>query len=77
MIRYALIYLKKTDPLLRFKDSIDWEIFLSEVEAFRNRSGAGRKPFFDPLLMFKILVLQSLYNLSNDAIEYQIRDRIS
>jgi len=27
--------------------------------------------------MFKILVLQSLYNLSDDAVEYQIRDRLS
>ena len=27
--------------------------------------------------MFKILVLQSLYNVSDDEIEYQIRDRYS
>jgi len=70
---------KITDPLLRLKDSIDWELFRPELEVFRNRSSesnAGRKPF-DPILMFKILVLQALYNLSDDAMEYQIRDRIS
>ena len=27
--------------------------------------------------MFKILVLQQLHNLSDDRIEYQIRDRLS
>ena len=27
--------------------------------------------------MFKILILQSLYNLSDDATEFQIRDRFS
>ena len=27
--------------------------------------------------MFKVLVLQSLYNLGDDAVEYQIRDRLS
>jgi IS5 family transposase len=26
--------------------------------------------------MFKVLVLQSLYNLGDDAMEYQIKDRI-
>ena len=27
--------------------------------------------------MFKILILQSLYNLSDDQLEFQIRDRLS
>jgi len=40
------------------------------------KNHAGRKPF-DAVLMFKVLVLQSLYNLSDDQIEYQIRDRFS
>jgi len=40
------------------------------------KSSAGRKPF-DVVLMFKVLVLQSLYNLSDDKTEFQIRDRLS
>jgi IS5 family transposase len=40
------------------------------------KSNAGRKPF-DVVLMFKVLVLESLYNLSDEKIEFQIRDRIS
>ena len=37
------------------------------------KSQAGRKPY-DVVLMFKILLLQHLYNVSDDDIEYQIRD---
>ena len=29
------------------------------------------------MLIFKVLVLQALYNLSDDAMEYQLRDRLS
>jgi len=28
-------------------------------------------------MMFKILVLQTLYNLADEQVEYQIRDRLS
>ena len=38
------------------------------------KSRAGRKPF-DALVMFRMLVLQSLYNLSDEQIEYQVWDR--
>ena len=46
-----------------------------EPEAVR-KSRAGRKPV-DAVLMFKTLVPGALYNLSDDQIEYQIRDRLS
>jgi IS5 family transposase len=47
------------------------------VNAYKERkSNAGRKPF-GIILMFKGLVLQSLYNLSDERIEFLIRDRIS
>ena len=67
------------DPLPRLKTLVDWERFRLELEAVRDKerkSNAGRKPF-DVVLMFKVLVLQSLYNLSDEKIEFQIRDRIS
>lgn len=38
--------------------------------------GRGSPPF-DAVLMLKILVLQALYNLSDEQMEYQIRDRLS
>jgi transposase len=40
------------------------------------KSNAGRKPF-DAVMMFKILVLQTLYNLGDEQVEYQLRDRLS
>ena len=40
------------------------------------KSAAGLK-HWDEVLIFKVLVLQALYNLSDDAMEYQLRDRLS
>ena len=43
----------------------------------RSDGSKGGRPPYDPVLMFKILVLQTLYTLSDDATEFQIRDRLS
>ena len=67
------------DPLTALNDAINWELFRSTLEEIRpatRKSNAGRKPF-DAVLMFKIMILQSLYNLSDDAVEFQVRDRLS
>ena len=42
----------------------------------RAKSAVGRKPW-DKVLMFKVLVLQTLYNFADDSVEYLIRDRLS
>jgi IS5 family transposase len=39
--------------------------------------GAGGRPPYDYVLMFKILILQRYYNLSDDQVEFQINDRLS
>jgi IS5 family transposase len=70
---------KGGDPLPKLNETIDWEMFRPTLETIRDierKSNAGRRPF-DVVLMFKTLVLQSLYNLGDDATEYQIRDRLS
>ena len=67
------------DPLVGLEAQIDWEAFrsdLNRVHVKARKSNAGAKPI-DVVLMFKILVLQQLHNLSDDRIEYQIRDRLS
>ena len=66
------------DCLERLK-VIDWELFRPELKRAldkEHKSNAGRPPY-DCVLLFKILVLQRLYNLSDDQTEYQINDRIS
>ena len=37
---------------------------------------AGRKPI-DAIVLFRMLILRSLYNLSDEQVEYQVRDRLS
>ena len=68
------------DPLEELKKHIDFETFRPILtEALRNaerRSPAGRKPL-DVILMFKALVFQRLFNLSDEQLEYQITDRLS
>ncbi len=76
--RYSTLS-KANDPLERVSGVVDFEVLRSSLmRALRrsNRSKGGRPPF-DAVLMFKILVLHALYNLSDDQAEYQIRDRLS
>ncbi|MBQ9372224.1 MAG: transposase [Thermoguttaceae bacterium] len=67
------------DPLEVLDRAINWEDFRSVIE--RNirhpRSSKGDRPPFDVVLTFKILVLQRLYNLSDDQMEFQINDRMT
>ena len=68
------------DPLKKLGELIAWEMFRADLESAREpnerKSPAGRKPW-DAVLMFKILILQSMYGLSDDATEFQILDRVS
>lgn len=70
---------KSGDPLAKINEAVDWEIFRPALEKVRDKgrqSNAGAKGY-DAILMFKILILQSLYNLSDDVTEFQILDRHS
>lgn len=70
---------KNGDPLVKLNKVVAWESFrevLETVRAKEKKSSAGAKPY-DVVLMFKVLILQSLYNLSDEALEYQILDRLS
>jgi transposase, IS5 family len=55
-------------------------MFRGELEAkLRNKTkknNAGAKPS-DVVMMFKIMILQRYYNLSDEQIEYQVLDRLS
>jgi transposase, IS5 family len=67
------------DPLERLAGVVDFEVFRSELERALGRSDRlkGGRPPYDAVLMFKVLVLQTLYTLSDDQTEYQLKDRLS
>lgn len=67
------------DSLERLNNAINWEIFRPTLNGVfkKQAKGAGGRPPYDYLLLFKVLVLQRIYNLSDDQAEYQINDRMS
>ena len=71
----------KGDPLETLKAVVPFESFRAQIEVVvrlapeERKSNAGRRPF-DAVMMFKVLVLQTLYNLADEQVEYQIRDRL-
>lgn len=70
---------KKKDVLNQLNTIIPWDNFrpiLAQVHDKERKSDAGRKPF-DVILMFKLLILQDLYNIGDDELEYQVNDRLS
>ena len=77
----------KGDPLVAILAAVPFELFRVKLKTALikgglrrsdddRKSGAGRKPW-DEVLIFKVMVLQALYNLSDDQMEYQLRDRLS
>lgn len=61
------------DQFEAFSRTVDFEMFrpdLDKVPAYANES-KSRRPQLDPVLIFKILVSQTLNNLPNERPEYQ------
>ena len=67
------------DPLEKLNNGIDFDIFRSllEEKLTIEPKGVGGRPPYDYVLMFKIMILQRYYNLSDEQVEYQINDRMS
>ena len=67
------------DPLEALERHVDFEAFrtvLMEALGYGVRAKGGRPPY-DPVTMFKVLVLASMHNLSDERMEFLIRDRLS
>jgi len=67
------------DQLEAFTAAIDFEVFRPELEtalAYSDGAKGGRPPF-DPVMMFKVLVIQTVNTLSDERTEYLINDRLS
>ena len=80
--RLTALSAAKGDPLESIDRLVPWESFRADIEAVvltpdeMKKSNAGRKPA-DAIVMFRMLVLQALHNLSDEQAEYQVRDRLS
>ena len=72
----------KGDPLEAIDRLVPWESFRADIEAVvltpdeMRKSSAGWKPV-DAIVLFRMLVLQALNNLSDEQVEYQVGDRLS
>jgi transposase, IS5 family len=67
------------DQLEAFAGAVDFEIFradLLKALAYSDGSQGGRPPF-DPVMMFKVLVIQAANSLSDERTEFLISDRLS
>lgn len=65
---------KLGDKLDSISNLIDWESFR---KFFKEEISEPGRPSYDPILMLKMLVLQSWYGISDEELEYQVADRIS
>jgi len=67
------------DSLEKLNNHIEWDIFKKIIKKAlkKNAKGPGGRPPYDYVMMFKILILQRIYNISDDQTEFQINDRLS
>ena len=67
------------DPLARLEAVIDWTLFAPVLERLPKvePKGLGGGPPFAPSLMFKAMVIQNIYQLSDQQLEFQTTDRLS
>lgn len=70
---------RKANALEKLDGRIDWEMFrrLLDRATVKEAKGPGGRPSYDCVMMFKVLVLQRYYNLSDEQTEFQINDRLT
>lgn len=65
------------NPLEKLSSVIDFEMFRERLESKllndNKKNNVGAKPY-DVVMMFKIIILQKYYNISDEQVEYQIND---
>ncbi|MBI3718418.1 MAG: IS5 family transposase [Sphingobacteriales bacterium] len=67
------------DPLEKLNAAVNWELFRYTLNKHLDKQakGPGGRPGYDYILMFKILILQEHFGLSDQRMEFQITDRFS
>lgn len=70
---------KLGNVLKKLDDMVDWSVFrpILDEAVPRTKNPKGGRPAYDNLLMFKVLLIKRLFNLSADETEFQINDRMS
>jgi len=69
---------KNGDKLAEAEKLLDWEAFRPIITPiYHNKTPRGGRPNVDPVVMVKLLVLQSWYGLSDPELERQVDDRLS
>jgi IS5 family transposase len=70
---------KHRDPLKRLNAVMQWELFRPILEKCFDKpaKGPGGRPPFDLVFMFKVLIVQRTYNISDADVEFWIKDRLS
>ena len=60
-------------PLSKLDKIINWELFRNTIETalYVEPKGAGGRPPYDKLLMFKILILQTYYNYQMNKLNFK------
>lgn len=67
---------KGSTKLERIEALVNWKTLDYRIEKILNRSGLGPTGY-EPMVLFKALVLQNLYGLSDPEMEEMLYDRIS
>ena len=77
-IRHQKLESKK-DLLTCLDEMIPWDEFRPMLENVyvRSRQPKAGRPPIDVIIMVKLLILQQLYNIGDDELEYQVNDRLS
>lgn len=79
-LKHAKELAEQITPLDQLNDFIDFEVFRAPLMAhlgYNDRKDSGGNAPFEPVFMFKIIVLQKYYSLSEEQTEFQILDRFS
>jgi len=70
---------RRGDILHRLDQVVDWDLFVPPIEQALAKPvvAPGGRPAWHPKVLFKLLVVQRLYNLSDEQAEFQLADRLS
>ena len=68
---------KHGDKLAKIEKLVNWKAFTPIIQPiYTNQGPSGGRPNMDPVLMMKLLVLQTWYGLSDPELERQAGNRI-